>query len=242
MTLLLAGDTVVKYGTGSVALEAAKLRAYSGASTSGVYVVPAVLYSDAGRDLMVLERLHGYIPLQEVFLRSGADCKLALSVFERAGTALADIHRSSSPQSEWVRANVQVRQTGADSVLLHEDFGFSNVLYKPGQDALAIIDPSPPLPTHRQSAIGARVFDVGTMMSCLLGRVSPSHLLGALALPRRQLMERFFYSYEAVEPCGYSFEAALGVSIDQLRVYLARRRGVPSRSISPLIAWLIRGL
>lgn len=241
MTVQLLDTTVVKSGTGSCGLEAAKLTAYA-TFAEGRYRVPRVLHVDPEADVVVLERLTGYRTILDTFLSGRADPRLAAGRFRAAGRALAQIHQHSGTQEPWVQQITGGAQAAGD-LLLHGDFGFSNVLVHPGRSALAVLDPLPPAARyHVPKLVGRPLDDLAIMMSCLLGRVPPTRLHLLPGVPRRALMEALLDGYAQIRSPETSFDQLLTSSAAHLSLYLRGRRWMPATLIPPLTAHLLRTL
>jgi hypothetical protein len=241
MTVNILPGIIVKSDTGTIGQEAAKLRAYR-QYAQGRYVIPAVLFCDSQLDVMILERLQGYVSLQDVYLESGRTVSLAARVFEDAGRVLAHIHSHSAVTAPWVQDLLLGCAADPDELLLHGDFGFSNVLFRAAGEPLAVVDPSPPGLNSSSIGLGAPIEDLALMLSCILGRVPPAKLPRVRGLPRRRLMEELFRGYRAVRDPGCTFGEAYELGVSHLNAYLARRRGVPSTYISAIVAWLTKGV
>lgn len=237
MVVHVLETAVVKTGTGNCATEAAKLAGYS-SFAGDVFRVPEVLFVDGTRDIAVFERLDGYVPIQRAYLTSASDDGAAMGWFTQAGRVLAWLHLHSSTSDLWVR-DLAGDKVCAGQLLLHGDFGFSNVWIGAGTGDIAIIDPLPPAGAAVDPLpVGDPVDDLGLMMSCLLGRLPPHRLGTVTTLPRRRLMHSFFAGYCELAAPHCSFDEALRAGGATLASYLDRRRWVPTRLAGPLVSWL----
>lgn len=239
----LLGDVVVKTGTSSTRLEAAKLSAYRRLSRS--LVVPQVLLADPVRDVLVLERLIGYDGLQQVFLRSASDPEGAAALFMSLGEVLAQLHDLSAPSAPWVHELVGGRGGHEDEsvdgyVLLHGDFGFSNVLVHRLNGAIAILDPVPRhMPEVAPDGMGDPLHDLASMVSCLLGRVPARHLLRIPRLPRRRLITALVQGYVSGGRASHDVDRLVHEAAQHLQNYLVDARHVPRRTARHVVQYVV---
>jgi fructosamine-3-kinase len=241
VTVTMLDSAVVKADTGTIAAEAAKLNAYATFSGNN-FIVPKVLYCDSTRRVMILERLHGYVSLQDIYLHSARDSVSASAVFWEAGVVLARIHLRSDVTESWVKVITGDAKYHPGKLLLHGDFGFSNVLFRHPGEPLAILDPCPPGATSSSMGVGSPIDDLALMFSCLIGRVPVSHMMRVPSLPRMVLMNSMFSGYGSIRPPECDFRDALASGTRILRDYLTRRRFVPVLSVPTLVSWLAHSL
>jgi hypothetical protein len=157
-----------------------------------------------------------------------------LQVFKACGEVLSTIHAASTCGERWVQALTGCSNCGptspSTSVLLHGDFGFSNVHYRieHGGVELLVLDPGPNRVTvTTPTAVGHPVIDLAVMTSCLLGRVGLRRLARLPAIPRGALLRAFYDGYiaDAQAPCTFPDMLAEGSAM--LDGYLRKCRGWP---------------
>lgn len=247
MSVRLLADTVEKQAPGAATAEAAKLRAYQRAA-HGQFVVPLVLDVDHDRDTIRLERIHGFTPMVEVYLGrvpAGADRE---DVFRLAGSTLARLHTISRATEPWVIELLgRTPRRTEGSVLLHGDYGFSNVLVRwvGTRPIVLVIDPGPNhVTTHHASTLGRPIDDMAVMASCILGRLSTRAVLRLPRVPRRQLLAAFRQGYEEHGESGCSIAELVAAGRDVLEGYLILRRGLPrqaARLVSSVLSQRLGG-
>lgn len=217
---------VIKSAEGGLDVEAAKLRAYQDIADAD-FVVPKVLDVDPSGRWLSLERLPRFIPIKAIYLSGGRD---ASAVFRQAGTVLARIHEHSRPEQPWVRALVNPGQNISGRLLLHGDYGFSNigVLPGPGRPRLVVYDPSPDrINVTDGRTVGLPIDDMVVMMSCIAGRVSVGQARRLVRLPRALLAEAFYGGYASQNTPGCSLDDVVDRSRALLTDYLRCRRHLP---------------
>lgn len=225
----MLSDIVIKNSNGHSYAEASKLKAYA-KHGKGHYRVPIVIECRRDSDSMTMERVYGYKPLLTSYLRSAEHRQESLEQFHAAGSALADIHACSSLDEAWVRELLGpfCKQPSPGLVLLHGDFGFSNVFVRSGDPLPLVIDPGPNRVTTLTAVeVGPPIRDLAIMMSCILGRVPFGQVHKIIAIPRVDLARAFFDGYSSVRPVGASLGACLEEGQTVLGKYLVQIRGVP---------------
>lgn len=126
---------------------------------------PALVGCDTGSHAVDIEYLDLGVPIGEAIRRAivAGDLAPAKRCLTVAASALVAIHQAPIPEEE--------ARAGEDIVLVHGDFGFSNVFVSvdDGSVAVQVIDPLPRA-TGTDLRFGNRELDVAMMLSCLLGR------------------------------------------------------------------------
>lgn len=132
---------------------------------------------------LVMEYLDGLVSLREPYLDFMKAKTSELSVFVEAGRALGLIHSAPPPASEYLPypmspllLNTLPGPGSEGAVLMHGDFGFSNVYWSASRAQIVILDASPNhFVTHHPLQIGTRYADLANFVSCLCGLVPPSN-------------------------------------------------------------------
>ncbi|WP_370617611.1 phosphotransferase family protein [Mumia sp. Pv 4-285] len=220
------GDVVVKHGPGAeLVREARKLRAYE-EFAGGLFVVPRPLAVDEEAGVMRMSRLEGFVPVVAAFDASKDAPRAVASLFSRTGGVLARIHGHSEVTRRWL-ADALTTPVTAGHVVLHGDFGFSNVLVRLSDSTIGVIDPTP-APYVEPRDVGPPIRDLAHMTSCLLGRRgSIIRYATALRLPRRRLLEAFLDGYAAESGSVPSWDAVVEAGQEHLRTYLVRGADLP---------------
>ena len=156
-------NKVVKVGQSSfMSIETEKTRrAYDIGKSSGLFRVPRVLAFDPTSGRLELELLTAIRPLRLV-LRDCSDWK---NLMARIGQSLALIHNQLClPPALAVPLSESWQLTNSETVVLHGDFGITNVQVDERDGNLVILDWSvmPMLDTN--GTVGPREFDVAWFM------------------------------------------------------------------------------
>lgn len=132
------------------------------------------------------------------------DC---IRMVKECGRALGAIHkqlRAKCPST----VNAQTQLSDSRKVLLHGDFGFSNIHIGINSE-IVIFDPFPDLySTFHTWEVGPRSFDLGMFASCLIGRISP---MGLIFLRKNRIPELIIEFIES-----YNLESDAVVSVDDV--------------------------
>ena len=186
-------STIEKQVATGVTLVAEKYRALHKMSLAGDFVAPAVVSVDPGGNQLTLERIHGVESIRNQYYKYMVDQiepKEILGLFNRVGRILARIHHELEERPEaqdWKPSDsflVAVEQYGVEhlinpldqqSVQLHGDYGFANVLVRQGQENdfdIVIIDPCEDGYSCRHDwCRGPRYVDIGKMLLSIEGKV-----------------------------------------------------------------------
>ena len=227
LKVIVRENTVEKTIRGDVQKVAEKYQALHKLSRESGFVAPTSISIDEARNMVILERIHGIRSIREPyreFMKNQADETAVLSMFERAGRALAWIHLKliRPDASEWTPDTIflnAVSRYGLDEfklgeeekVQLHCDYGFANVFIRErsGEEAdIVIIDPcAEGYSTRYDWCCGPRYIDVGKMLLSLEGQVPLSWQPMIRRDGVRRLQNAFLDGYENVS--GISLDRAL---------------------------------
>jgi len=196
---------IEKYYPHDFKAELEKHRLIAEALSDSDIVFPALISED-GIGRLVMEDLGDLISLRETYLNHmkaqddpGTN---GPELMHRAGAALALIHavdpvKVSTPHHHSGRVGPDEIEVGGDRVMLHGDYGFSNVFVQQRTGKLAIIDPSPNhFVTTHPLELGPPSLDLGNFTSCLMGLVPPRNFLRMRWYRAAALIEKFLSGYE----------------------------------------------
>jgi len=241
VTVYFLRDVVIKADTGTTALEAAKLSAYQFVNDD--FVVPKVLHHDPSSDLLVLQRLRGYVGLQQVYLQARTNPDEALLVFHRVGRALARLHGHSGVEQAWVQRLLPPEAPRLDGdVLIHGDYGFSNLLVNLDAGGLAVLDPVPRHGATSSLHDWRPLDDMVTMTSCLLGRVPLPDVRFLPWIPRKQLLASFLEGYRSLRSAQVDQAALINGAASVLARYLVDSRRMPATMAARFAVFLGSGI
>lgn len=178
---------------------------------SGI-VFPSLVAND-GLEWISMEDLGDLISLRDIYLNHMIVAEkiddMAPALMSQAGTALALIH-AIDPKT--VPATLcHQNQTGMkdftignqigkfeDVVILHGDYGFSNVMMQRNTKKLVIIDPSANhFTTSHPIEQGSPLLDLGHFTSCLIGLVPPQNFPMMKWHRAAGLINNFLLGYES---------------------------------------------
>jgi hypothetical protein len=135
-----------------------------------------------------------------------------VSILEKAGQALGHIHAAPIPSIEKYDGTLLVPTFDAlqatlpkDFVLLHGDYGFSNVGWSSSRNQVVILDPSPNyFLTNHPLQSGPRYLDLAQFVSCLCGLVGYWSMLRIKWSRVPVAIDSFVRGYESVS--GFSVD------------------------------------
>lgn len=140
------------------------------------------IISSSGSDnegVLKLEFIENFVSLRHFYLLFATGLNDDVSMFEKAGRALGQIHATPIPSTEGLDSTMPGLKFDAlkatlpkDFVLLHGDFGFSNVGWSSSRNQVVVLDPSPNyFVTNHPLQCGPRYLDLAQFFICLCGLV-----------------------------------------------------------------------
>lgn len=148
-----------------LAIEAEVARAAAALGrASGMFYAPRVLNCNVADQLLEIERIPGVTSLSQLL----AEQPGRLDILQRAGKALAYIHRDLEVPPEYrIRLEPHLLAAG-NEVCLHGDYNTLNVGYKHADDMLVIWDWASSPILDRRITVGPRCFDLAHFLRSLL--------------------------------------------------------------------------
>jgi hypothetical protein len=146
-----------------------------------------------------IEYIDGLVSLREYYLAYMKGASSDLSIFAKAGRALGSMHSSPPPEAKNLPDPMpplmldSLRHTGAEnSVMIHGDFGFSNVFWSAEAAQIVLLDASPNyFVSQHPLQVATPYADIGHFVSCLCGLVPARNFL-SMRWPRAAYAVRAF--------------------------------------------------
>ena len=185
-------DVVFRTVVSDRASEIKKLNQLSAIGKEHGFVSPQAWEADQ-EDRIATEKIEIVQSSQSLY--SAAVCKhdknsivACQSMVDHAAKSLAAIHEHLNETGN------NQSDSGSTTVLLHCDYGFSNI-HLDSKQQLVILDPFPQYSDTEIWETGPRSFDLGMFASCLIGRVSPKNLMSLNIDLAKELLILFLKQY-----------------------------------------------
>ena len=178
------------YADHEFANELAKALAMQDAAVASHFRVPSVVECDDIKNKIHYEYVSNMVPLRVWFLnalRGKLERTQAEEIFVKVGACLAEMHKRLvlrsytnwiAPQVmktayyRWYGRELERDLDSTERIILHCDFGFTNVQLVENDLSIVFIDPSPnKFTTFRCDVRGSYLIDFAHMLSCMDGLV-----------------------------------------------------------------------
>jgi hypothetical protein len=192
---------------------------------------PKAISSDgsAEQGVLKLEFIDNFVSSRHFYLLYAAGAIDDVNLFEKAGNALARIHAAKKPDAGAGKnlSDNAILETlegiePQDFVLLHGDFGFSNVGYSSSRNQVVILDPSPNyFVTSHPLQMGPRYVDIAQFTSCLCGLVGFGDLWRIKWNRVPRTIEAFVSGYERTSGFRIDRKLLLESTLEFANAYIA---------------------